>query len=88
MDPAIFFAVGSTPKQIKSICQACLVRGQCLDFALDNNKLGFWGGMSERERHKKSRAQSAKQTKQQPEQVVLPTPFSPSTPQTPPLNRK
>lgn len=31
-------------------CAACPVRGACLDWALDNERFGYWGGQSERQR--------------------------------------
>ena len=34
------------------ICQICVVKTSCLNFALDNYETGIWGGTSERERKK------------------------------------
>lgn len=35
----------------KSVCRACPVREQCLEYAIKNNiPYGVWGGLSERER--------------------------------------
>jgi WhiB family redox-sensing transcriptional regulator len=34
----------------KRICDECLVVKQCLEFALENDEYGFWGGKSEEER--------------------------------------
>ena len=37
--------------EAKSYCEACLVRGECLDYALTTNQEhGIWGGTDERER--------------------------------------
>ncbi|MFZ8968598.1 MAG: WhiB family transcriptional regulator [Ilumatobacteraceae bacterium] len=33
------------------VCEGCMVRVQCRDFARDNHEYGFWGGESEHERH-------------------------------------
>lgn len=32
------------------ICAACPVRTECLDFAIEHQEHGYWGGTSERER--------------------------------------
>lgn len=55
VDPAIFFPekYESTHKQAKAICQACDVRVECLQYALDTGERhGIWGGVSERERRR------------------------------------
>lgn len=56
-DPALFFPVGSTGDPLiqaeaaKRVCQECLVRPPCLQFALDTNQdTGVWGGTTEDER--------------------------------------
>jgi WhiB family transcriptional regulator, redox-sensing transcriptional regulator len=56
-DPDVFFPVGSTGvaaeaiKVAKDLCGTCLVRTQCLAFALETNQeAGVWGGASEDER--------------------------------------
>lgn len=37
--------------EARRCCRKCLVRLECLDFALANNeKWGIWGGLTERER--------------------------------------
>lgn len=44
-------------KIAKAHCNECIVRPECLQFALDNNeKYGIWGGMTERERRKLRKA--------------------------------
>lgn len=36
----------------KKICAMCVVRGECLEHALENNVAGVAGGLSEKERNK------------------------------------
>ena len=54
MDPDLFFPErGASTREAKSICRACAVQVECLEFALANGeKFGIWGGMSERERRR------------------------------------
>lgn len=53
-DADLFFPErGASTRKAKAICNACEVKGQCLDFAIINGeKFGIWGGMSERERRR------------------------------------
>ena len=58
-DPELFFPIGTTGhavgtiEQAKSICSGCQVVGECLDYALANReKVGVWGGATERERRR------------------------------------
>lgn len=55
-DADLFFSgKGETEKtkKAKSICAACLVQVQCLDFAVETvQRWGIWGGMTERQRRK------------------------------------
>lgn len=53
-DADLFFPErGASTRKAKAICKACEVKGECLDYALDNGeKFGIWGGMSERERRR------------------------------------
>ncbi len=47
-----FFPSGNA-QAAKRICGRCLVRHECLDFAVaENITEGIWGGLSERERRK------------------------------------
>ncbi len=53
----LFFPIGHGPRAqaqtsvAKSVCNACSVRAQCLDYALAANaQYGVFGGMSEEER--------------------------------------
>jgi WhiB family redox-sensing transcriptional regulator len=42
-----------------------VVRGDCLEYALDNGeKFGIWGGMSERERRRLRRARAIERRSQ------------------------
>jgi WhiB family redox-sensing transcriptional regulator len=57
-DPDLFFPVSSTGRSLeqadeaKAVCARCLVRRQCLSFALQTRQAyGIWGGLTEEERH-------------------------------------
>lgn len=52
MDADLFHpARGGDTYAAKAVCVECLVRVECLEYALANNeKVGIWGGTSERER--------------------------------------
>src|ERR1700693_3743268 len=54
VDPDLFFPErGMSTREAKSVCRGCLVREDCLEYALANGeKFGIWGGLSERERRK------------------------------------
>ena len=44
---------GASTRTAKTICRECLVREECLEFAITTGeKFGIWGGMSERERRR------------------------------------
>lgn len=48
-----FPAVGELHKAAKSVCAACDVRQECLDFALRNHEHhGVWGGLTPGERQR------------------------------------
>jgi len=56
-DPELFFPIGTTGNavdqidQARQVCEQCIVRSECLDFALATNQdSGVWGGLSEEER--------------------------------------
>ncbi|MCX6501890.1 MAG: WhiB family transcriptional regulator [Microbacterium sp.] len=59
-DPEAFFPEkGGSTRDAKRICTTCDVRGECLDYALQNDeRFGIWGGLSERERRKLKRRAS------------------------------
>ena len=54
VDPDLFFPErGASTKEAKEVCRGCVVREDCLEYALQNGeKFGIWGGMSERERRR------------------------------------
>ena len=53
-DPEAFFPEkGGSTRDAKRVCAACLVRQDCLDYAMDNDeRFGIWGGLSEQERRR------------------------------------
>lgn len=66
LDTNIFFPPGegqASQERIelaKRICGACVVRAECLEFALvTNQEVGIWGGMTEHERRRERRARAA-----------------------------
>ena len=58
VDPDLFFPErGSSTREAKEVCRGCVVRDDCLEFAIANGeKFGIWGGISERERRRVRRA--------------------------------
>ena len=54
VDPDLFFPErGASTREAKEVCRGCVVREECLEYALTNGeKFGIWGGMSERERRR------------------------------------
>jgi WhiB family redox-sensing transcriptional regulator len=59
-DPDLFFPErGASQREAKEICRGCVVREDCLDYALANGeKFGVWGGLSERERRRVRRSRA------------------------------
>ena len=54
---------GASTREAKEVCRGCVVRGECLEYALANGeKFGIWGGLSERERRRlrRQRAQATR----------------------------
>jgi WhiB family redox-sensing transcriptional regulator len=50
---------GASTKHAKEVCKACVVREDCLEYSLDKpEKIGIWGGLSERERRRLRKARS------------------------------
>ena len=49
VDPDLFFPErGASTREAKEVCRGCVVREECLEFALQNGeKFGIWGGLSE-----------------------------------------
>src|SRR5213080_3008819 len=66
VDPDLFFPErGASTREAKEVCRGCIVRVDCLEYALDNGeKFGIWGGLSERERRRlrRQRAQAIRRT--------------------------
>src|SRR3954447_12538226 len=60
VDPELFFPErGASTREAKEVCRGCVVRDDCLEYALANGeKFGIWGGMSERERRRIRRARA------------------------------
>jgi WhiB family redox-sensing transcriptional regulator len=54
VDPDLFFPErGASTREAKAVCRGCVVREECLEYALVNGeKFGIWGGLSERERRR------------------------------------
>ena len=52
MDPQLFFPErGTNYLEARAVCDPCVVKQDCLDYALNNRERhGIWGGYSERER--------------------------------------
>ena len=64
-DPELFFYNGKEKgakaqiEAAKRVCENCVEKLRCLEFALDNEiKEGIWGGLSESERRRIARTRS------------------------------
>lgn len=57
LDPDLFFPErGASQREAKEICRGCVVREDCLEYALVNGEdFGIWGGMNARERKRITR---------------------------------
>jgi len=54
---------GASTREAKEVCRGCVVREDCLEYALANGeKFGIWGGMSERERRRIRRQRALART--------------------------
>jgi len=92
-DPELFFPIsskGPAAQQIaaaKAVCARCQVRGECLQFALDNRQdYGVWGGTSEEERKEMRSQRGGARRPRQVETVLpgaLPARGRPGTPRIP-----
>lgn len=53
-DPEAFFPEkGESTRDARKVCQACEVRTECLEYALEHDiRFGVWGGLSERGRRR------------------------------------
>lgn len=60
VDPELFFPErGASTREAKEVCRGCVVREECLEYALTHGeKFGIWGGLSERERRRLRRQRS------------------------------
>lgn len=60
VDPDLFFPErGASTREAKEVCKGCVVREDCLEYALaGGEKFGIWGGLSERERRRIRRQRS------------------------------
>ncbi len=46
---------GETSVRAMEVCNGCIVREECLVYALKNGEQGVWGGQSERQRRREKR---------------------------------
>jgi WhiB family redox-sensing transcriptional regulator len=60
VNPDLFFPeAGASIREARDVCKGCVVREECLEYALVNGeKFGIWGGLSERERRPIRRART------------------------------
>jgi WhiB family redox-sensing transcriptional regulator len=53
-EPSLFFPEGKNKREqeykAKQVCASCAIVTDCLQFAIDNEQLGIWGGTTEEER--------------------------------------
>ena len=47
---SLFYNRGKSPKPAQEFCSHCLVQTECLTEALENNELGIWSGVTEKDR--------------------------------------
>lgn len=66
-DPYLFYPErGASTKEAKAVCQGCIVREDCLEYALaEDEKFGIWGGLSERQRRRIRRQRALARAYQQ-----------------------
>lgn len=59
LDPNIFFVeMGTLATEAKAVCAGCVVRQDCLEYALRiHQRIGIWGGMTDKERRLWRKAQ-------------------------------
>ena len=72
IDPDLFYPErGVSSATAKKVCHGCVVKGECLEFALTNGeKFGIWGGLSERERRILRRERRLSRQHQQTDNVI------------------
>jgi hypothetical protein len=57
-DPDLFFPSHGDPgTKAREICTACVVRAQCLQYAIQADEFGIWGGLDQAERQNMRRRQ-------------------------------
>ena len=78
VDPDLFFPErGASTREAKEVCRGCVVRGDWLEYALQNSeKFGIWGGMSERERRRIRRQRALERQAAEQEAVIRIVPDS------------
>lgn len=59
VDLEVFFPERGRSVGAKMLCKGCPVRDECLQYALDGDLEGYWGGTSTRERKQLRRQQAA-----------------------------
>ncbi len=70
-DPELFFPVGASGPALvqvaeaKAVCRTCPVMDACLDWALDNDEQGVWGGTDEEDRRRIQRRTARLRLKEQ-----------------------
>lgn len=47
----------------RALCAGCPVSGQCLDYAMEHEQFGIWGGTTAEERRRARKARSARNRK-------------------------
>lgn len=57
-DPDIFFPSNGDPgTRAREVCSACPVRQDCLEYAMEADEFGIWGGLDQHERRNLKRRQ-------------------------------
>ncbi len=50
-DPGLFYPITNKQQaEVAKVCGHCVVRNECLEYALENKEYGVWGGTTERQR--------------------------------------
>ena len=90
VDPDLFFPErGASTREAKEVCRGCVVREDCLEYALANGeKFGIWGGMSERERRRLRRARALQRRDRGPAPPSRPLEPARAADQEPPSSRR
>lgn len=61
-DPDMFFPSHGEPgTKARQICDGCAVRDQCLDYAVEADEFGIWGGLDQQERRNLRRKRQRRQ---------------------------